>query len=266
MDNLKRRLAPIPDAAWTEIEETAVTTLNAVLAARRVVDFKGPLGYDRDAVSTGRIRKLSEPVFEGVRSASRIVLPMVEMRVDFDLSIEELDDLARGAEDADMDPVVEAARTIAMAEDRLVFHGYEAGGIEGLTEACGTAPALPDDPSDWPEIIASALDRMRAEGVQGPFALVVPPDAYTRLQAAVSSTGRRVMDHVVKLLDGEVVPCRAIDGAAVLSRRGGDFELYVGRDFAIGYSSHDAERVRLYVEETLSFRAVGDEAAIALAG
>lgn len=46
--------------------------------------------------------------------------------------------------------------------------------------------------------------------------------------------------------------------------RGGDFELVVGQDLSIGYLSHDAENVRLYIEESLTFRLLTPEAAVPL--
>jgi uncharacterized linocin/CFP29 family protein len=51
----------------------------------------------------------------------------------------------------------------------------------------------------------------------------------------------------------------------VLSRRGEDFQLTVGQDFAIGYLDHDAERVRLYIEESCTFRLLSPQAVIPLA-
>ena len=57
----------------------------------------------------------------------------------------------------------------------------------------------------------------------------------------------------------------AVDGAVVLSQRGGDFELTVGEDFSIGYRSSDAASVDLYIEESLAFRINTPEAAVHLA-
>ena len=56
----------------------------------------------------------------------------------------------------------------------------------------------------------------------------------------------------------------AVDGAVVLSQRGGDFELTVGEDFSIGYRSSDAGSVDLYIEESLTFRINTPEAAVHL--
>ena len=50
----------------------------------------------------------------------------------------------------------------------------------------------------------------------------------------------------------------------MLSLRGGDFVLECGQDLSIGYDSHDAEVVRLYLEESISFHVATPEAAVAL--
>ncbi len=57
----------------------------------------------------------------------------------------------------------------------------------------------------------------------------------------------------------------AVDGAVLVSLRGGDFELEVGQDLSIGYQDHDADGVTLYLEESVTFRAISPEAAIGLA-
>ena len=55
-----------------------------------------------------------------------------------------------------------------------------------------------------------------------------------------------------------------VEGAVVLSMRGGDFLFESGQDLAVGYEDHDAENVRLYFVESFSFRVATPEAAIAL--
>ena len=56
-----------------------------------------------------------------------------------------------------------------------------------------------------------------------------------------------------------------LDGGRWSSTRGGDFELTVGQDFSIGYLDHDAERVRLYIEESFTFWLQSPQAAVPLA-
>jgi uncharacterized linocin/CFP29 family protein len=48
----------------------------------------------------------------------------------------------------------------------------------------------------------------------------------------------------------------------VLTTRGGNFELVVGRDLSIGYTRHDATKVKLYLLESLTFRVLSPEAAV----
>jgi hypothetical protein len=61
-------------------------------------------------------------------------------------------------------------------------------------------------------------------------------------------------------------PAPAIDGAFLLSTRGGDFELRIGQDLSIGYLSHDATSIQLYFQESLTFLVYTSEAAMALTG
>ena len=48
----------------------------------------------------------------------------------------------------------------------------------------------------------------------------------------------------------------------VISLRGGDFVLTVGQDASIGHLSHDQATVRMYLEETLTFRSLSPEAVV----
>jgi uncharacterized linocin/CFP29 family protein len=55
-----------------------------------------------------------------------------------------------------------------------------------------------------------------------------------------------------------------VKGAIVLSMRGGDFSFESGEDLSVGYDSHDANVVNLYIEESYSFRVLTPEAAVAI--
>jgi uncharacterized linocin/CFP29 family protein len=55
-----------------------------------------------------------------------------------------------------------------------------------------------------------------------------------------------------------------VEGAVVVSLRGGDFVLDVGQDLSIGYLEHTAESVRLYLEESFTFRVLEGDACVCL--
>lgn len=265
MNALHRELAPIGEEAWKAIDEEARRALTVTLAARKVVDFVGPLGWSAGAVALGRTEALAESPYEGVTGALRTVLPLVELRAKFVLSREEIDAAARGAKDPDLDAVRSAARAAAIAEDRAIFQGYGAAGIRGISEAAGNeALTITEDYEAYPGVVARALAKLRAAGVDGPYTIALGPRCYTGLTQTATKGGYPVIQHVQRLLDGPVIWAPAVNGAVVMSLRGGDFELIVGRDFAIGYLGHDARSIELYLEESFTFRVLAGEAAVPL--
>ena len=108
------------------------------------------------------------------------------------------------------------------------------------------------------------MSQLRLVGVNGPYAVLLGADAYTAL-AETSDNGYPVLEHVKKLVKDEIIWAPAIDGAFVLTTRGGDFDLHIGQDVSIGYLSHTDSVVRLYLQETLTFLLLTSEAAVALA-
>jgi len=263
VNNLHRELAPISDGAWAQIEAEASRTLKRHLAARRVVDVRGPQGVAISAVGTGHLQPLASPG-EGVGAQQRQVQPLVELRVPFELTRQAIDDVERGAEDSDWQPLKDAARSNAFAEDRAVFEGYPAAGIGGVRGGTSNPEiALPDDPRESPRAVARAVSQLRLVGVNGPYTLVLGAAAYTDISEA-SGYGYPVRPHIERLVDGEIIWAPGITGAFVLTSRGGDFALHVGQDVSIGYLSHTEAAVRLYLQETFTFLLLTQEAAVAL--
>ena len=263
MNDLLRELAPISTAAWTQIEEEAKRTLKFMLAARKLVDFTGPLGWDTSTVSSGRSQTIAGEA--GAQLRVRTTQALVEVRVPFELDREELEAVGRGAKDPDLDPVREAARKAAIIEDRAVFHGHTGAEIRGINEAAAmSALTLTEDYTAYPGVVAEAIHNLHCAGVAGPYAIALGPRCYTGLTKTTKG-GFPVIEHVRKLVEGPIVWAPALDGAVVLTLRGGDFELVVGQDFSIGYLDHSASAVRLYLQESFTFRVLSPEAAIPLA-
>ena len=138
--------------------------------------------------------------------------------------------------------------------------------VAGIVAASPHEPVtISDDYSRYPEHVAKAVAALRAADVAGPYAIALGARCFTGVTETTEHGGYPVFEHLRQILDGPVVWAPAVDGAVVLSQRGGDFELTVGEDFSIGYRSDDATSVDLYIEESLTFRINTPEAAVHLA-
>ena len=181
MNNLHRELAPISDAAWAEIEEEASRTLKRYLAgaARR------GCARARGRRALRRRHRPSDGIAapgEGISARQREVKALVELRVPFELSREA--DRRRGARLARFRLAAGEGRRapIAFAEDRAIFDGYAAAGIQGIRQGTSNpVMTLPADVRDYPDAIAQALNQLRLVGVNGPYSVVLGADAYTAL-------------------------------------------------------------------------------------
>ena len=264
MNNLHRELAPISDAAWAQIEEETSRTIKRYLAGRRVVDLHGPGGTALSAVGTGHLATIATPE-DGVIVWQRQVKALAELRVPFELDRQMIDDVERGANDSDWQPAKDAARKLAFAEDRAIFEGYSAAGIVGVRQGTSNPKkSLPADVRKYPEAFAQALSQLRLVGVNGPYSILLGADCYTEL-AETSDYGYPVLEHVKRLAECEIIWAPAIDGAFVVTTRGGDLDLHIGQDASIGYLSHNDKQVRLYLQETFTFLYLTSESAVALA-
>jgi uncharacterized linocin/CFP29 family protein len=265
MDLLKRDLAPITSEAWQQIDDEAKRVLALHLAGRKLVDFSGPHGWKLGAVNTGRLNRIEKDPVEHVGHAIRDVKPLVELRSPILLPIIELDYASRGAEDLDLDPVIDTAERVAHAEDAAIWHGFKEGRIEGIIPSSPYKPIDVGSVLDWPRAIVEAKETLRLAGINGPYALAAGLEAYDELIAAGDDgypLRKRIEENII---DGSIVWAPALRGGAVLlSTRGGDYELTVGQDLSVGYAGSSRTEVELYITESFTFRVLEDKAAIFL--
>jgi hypothetical protein len=186
MNNLYRDLAPITEVAWGEIETEATRTFKRHIAGCRVVDVSEPGGPTTAAVSTGHLLDVGRREKASSHTCARAGRwfgcgSCSPSRTD-------IDDVERGSQDSDWDPVKEAARQLAFAEDRAIFEGYEAASIGGIRSSSNPALALP--PILEIPTRSQALSELRLAGVDGRTACCCP---------RTSMTGQR--DHRARLSD-----------------------------------------------------------------
>jgi len=265
-DILKRGLAPIPAAAWNEIDEQAKKILGGNLSARTWADFEGPHGWELAAINLGGIEPGENALVPGVEWGRRQVMPLVEFRVPFALSAAELESLARGSKTPDLGPLDEAAQQAALFEEQAVYRGHADAGISGVLEATDNeAVKLPKSADGFAEAIEEGVHRIQSHGIGGPFVLVLGRQPYQTL-AVGDGKGFPLKSRVLDLLEGgEVRWSPALSSGALLSRRGGDFELTVGQDLSIGYAGQDGDTLRFFVTESFAFRVLEPAAAVELA-
>jgi uncharacterized linocin/CFP29 family protein len=263
VNHLLRELAPLTDANWKLVDDEAVERLTPALAARGVTDFAGPYGWAHSATNLGRTRRLEFAEADGVDGLQRRVLPLVELRADFAISLGELRDHDRGALDPDLGDLDAAAYRIAVAENAAVVHGWSEAEIAGIAETSpheGSPLAATID--TYPRPVAEATELLLRRGISGPYALLLSRDEYTRVIESAEHGGYPLLDHLRKILGGPIVWGPGVSGGVVLSLRGGDYLFESGQDLAVGYRHHDSEAVHLYLQESFSFVVETPEAAV----
>lgn len=263
-NNLHRWLAPISSSAWQQIDHEARSVYRVRSAGRHVIDVPDEGGSTLAAVNTGHFDR-TVPGTDQVRARMRQTQNLVDVRVPFTLSREQVDDVERGALDSDWDPIHDAVARLVAIEDRAILHGWSAAGMQGLSGASTNTPIpLPEDLTKVPDAVASAVTALRLADVEGPYDLVLPSELHTEISEGADH-GYPIFKHIVTMLaGGQVFWSPAAEHPVVVSRRGGDASLYLGRDVSIGYLSHTAETVSLYLEESFTVLVHTAEAAIAL--
>ena len=104
--------------------------------------------------------------------------------------------------------------------------------MTGMIPASPYEPvAISDDYGHYPMHVAKAVAPLRTTGIGGPYAIALGSRCYTGVIETTEHGGYPVFEHLHQILEGPVVWAPAVDGAVVLSQRGGDFELTVGQDF-----------------------------------
>ncbi len=266
MDILKRELAPIPLEAWNEIDEQATRSLTAMLSGRRVLDVSGPMGTDFPGIPEGRLDYPKKQPKGSLKYGIRKVHHIVEVRVPFELDVNEMDNVVRGAKDVDLANLEDAARKIALFEEQVIFHGLAEANITGLKLCVGDeCLTIGSKPEELLEGIAEGVTAFTSRSIEGPYAFIVGPKLWSRMSAHVQ--GYPIKMQAETILGGPVLLSpylsdKFANEAYMISQRGGDLELVLGQDLAIGYEGHSAAKVKLYFTESFTFRVLEPSAVL----
>ena len=253
MDLLKRELAPLAQEAWNEIDERAVDVLKTHLSARKVVRVEGPKGWDYTSITEGRLNLLETGDKDIVKTGQYQVKPLVETRTSFSLSRWEMDNVLRGARDVKLDALEKAMEEMALFEEKAVYNSYVKGGIKGLFESAEVDPiSFGENGGDIMAGLSKAVLLMKEAYQEGPFTLVVGEEGWKRVNTEMQ--GYPLMKRVKDIIGGNVIFSSVVKDAVLVPYNHEDLELVIGGDFSIGYESHDAENVNLFVAASFTFR------------
>lgn len=263
MDILRRSASLITTEAWAELDDQAKKVLTANLSARKFVDVVGPKGWTYSAHATGRLDIASGQPKDGVLFGVNKVLPLVESRYTFDMDIWELDNISRGAKDPDLSALEKAAKEIALFEEKAVYKGLAAAGIDGLATAAKKrfVKLGGNDGEKIEDAVSAAIFKLHEDAVEGPYALVASPKLWKAVYGATSCYP--ISKHLGNLVDKVILSTQ--DEPYVVSLRGGDFELVLGQDLSLGFEERNGGKVRLFFTESFTFRVITPEAIVALA-
>src|SRR5918996_3466389 len=261
MDTLRRDAAPLSARVWKEIDEAVAQAARHVLTARRVATFDGPHGWDHLVAS--RLGTMTPcQTREGKATVCRPELVLLaEIRAEFSLPWAGIELFERGAPRLDTRSAEDAAREVALAEDRLALYG-EPMGSGFLTSR--ESPRI--RAGDWSVAgrmltdVLKAVETLDTRGIAGPYELVLSSARYFAYLQAEGDHGypaARQLREVVAAVHRSVV---VHDAGAVFAMRGGDFVLSVGGDLSVGYRLHDREAVHLFCVETMGAQVATPEA------
>jgi len=261
MDILKRALAPITDAAWTQLDQQARTQLQPLLSARKCIRVEGPYGLEYAAVPLGRLTVPESPE-QGVAFGLNQVQPLLEARAFFEMAIWELDNVARGAQDVDFAPLDDACRRIAAFEEQAIYYGFEGGSIAGLKNACRHTLKFTREAESLIDSVYNGIQRLAERSVIGPYALVIGLENWSHMAGTMRAYP--LQPYLEAVLGGPVIHSPLLTDAFLVSTRGGDQRLVLGQDLAVGFHSADGVKMKLFLTESFTFQVIVPEAAVYL--
>lgn len=248
---LYRELAPVSKEAWAEIEDQLRDVFVNYLSARKVVKVNGPKGWDYNVIAEGRLEDVQED--GDLCYANFKVIPLTEVRVEFEMDRWELDNVRRGAKDVDYGPLEEAAKKIALFEENVIYNGSDKLHIKGIVKSSENETLeFGNDAEDILDAIAKGVITLKENFEGGPYTLVVGENAYRRIISAGDEISLK--DEIEKIIGGKIVYSHVVDGAILLPYDHEDLELTIGQDLAIGYQEHDNRKVKFFITESFTFR------------
>lgn len=265
--NLQRDESPLTPDQWSQLDDLVVRVARQQLVARRFINVFGPIGagvqcYHMDVFSgadVGEISVLGQEDTHPVHAEAREFLPLPMIFKDFWLFWRDLETTANFNTPLDLSAAAGATTFVARAEDSLIFNGDDSINLEGLLNAKwrNTVPLLNwDDAGQAFENVVNAYEKLIEDSYYGPFALVVSPDMYAKMQRVFDNSGVLEIDQVRNLMNAGVFQSSVIpEGSAVVVSTGPEnLDIAIAQDIITAYLGPDKMNHPFRVFESLVLR------------
>ncbi len=245
-DYLMREQAPLSQEQWEQIDHTVVETAQQFLVGRRFIPIYGPLGAGMqtiinnvfggigDATVDAMGEAESSPVVIETRRAE--LLPMLYK--DFRLNWRDIEASRQLGIPLDLGPAAAAAYTVALAEDRLIFHGTaDAAGLLNLERRTRSKLGNWGEMGAAFESVVAATAQLIANGFPGPYAVITSPQLYAAMTRVFGNTGVLEIEQVRQLATAGVFQTPILDEnqALVVSTGRQNMDLAVAQDLTTAF-------------------------------
>lgn len=176
------------------------------------------------------------------------VQPMVEPRIFFDLSKEQLMMIEEENDYSDLFPLEEAVRQLIAYEEKVFYDGVSSLSLKGLYDVIETPELLTDgSPQSVIDTILQAAVILRKNAVGGPYKIILGHDLLMKTSQLVS--GKTLASIIEDELEEQIEVSDHIQGGVLLPLHSEDLRINVGKEISVGVASVSAEAVKFFLTE-----------------
>lgn len=264
-DYLMREDAPLSKEQWSNLDDMVIKVAKSKLVGRRIVNIYGPVGGGVQSIELDTIDmngeanydKLGYSESEQVGISKRRFIPIPLIYKDFMITWRDIENAKQLNRPFDNSLVAAASSSLARKEDEIVFNGSEDN--EGLMNASGR---LTIEKGNWDEgetpykDVAKAIEKLINNDSYDPYALVVNPDLYIKMQRIQEGTGVTILSRVKELVDGRVYQSPVIEKGkgVVVSIGPQNADIVVGEDMITAYLGDENLNHLFRVMESIALR------------
>lgn len=267
MDFLKRTEAPLTESQWQEIDKVVVETARRSVVGRRFIEISGPFDPSIqfttldivDSGQQGACGLFGETNCGVVKVKERKYAPLPIIYKDFKYHWRDIETSQKMNIPLDLSIPAVAAQQVAIAEDKLIFHGDTEAGFYGLLNTPGRNIV---NLTDWSisgeafQNVLSAIVKLNEDGFYSNFALVMNPKDYAMLHRLYGNSGTLEIDQIKKLFEVGVFTTPVIpqQSAVVVATGIENMDIFLAQDMVTAYYNYENMDHYFRVFEILALR------------